>query len=297
MISMEVIKLDIHGLIDSASISLGSLFIKKYFREDLSGRPLEDHLDSLEVSLPEISVGDLEGDYPVSASTLAGELDVLFRIAQWQGTDYKTIIYHHGASETPFDFGFKKIFPYKKEKIDANLILIRAPFHNSRKEYSENIVTLDNFLAMVATSVSLVEELTTYLKDQNCQDIIISGTSLGGYVSNFHHIFYNSADKYMPIMAGANFYDTLFESIYSRGVVETSLEEKEQLEKLLDLSDKFLECDSGNVFPLLAKNDRIVRYNVQKKSLEGCQIATFDKGHVTGAVAGDIIRNHIFSNI
>ena len=289
--------MDIHGLIDSASISLGSLFINKYFREDLSGRPLEEHLDSLEVKLPEMSPGDMEGDYQVKASTLVGELDALFRIAQWKGKEFNTIIYHHGASETPFDFGFKKIFPVKKQEIEANLILIRAPFHSSRKEYSENIVTMDNFLAMIATSVNLIEALILYLKGEKCQDIIISGTSLGGYVSNFHHIFYDSADKYMPIMAGANFYDTLFESIYSRGVVETSLEEKEQLEKLLDLSDKFLECDSGNVFPLLAKNDRIVRYNVQKKSLEGCQIATFDKGHVTGAVAGDIIRNHIFSNI
>ncbi len=289
--------MDIHGLIDSASISLGSLFIKKYFREGLSGRPLEEHLDSLEISLPEIPARDLEGDYPVTADTLAGELDALFRIAQWQGNEYNTIIYHHGASETPFDFGFKKIFPYKKDKVDANLILIRAPFHNSRKDYSENIITMDNFLAMVATSVKLIEELIMFLRTQGLQEIYIAGTSLGGYVSNFHHIFFNSADKYFPIMAGANFYDTLFESIYNKGVVKTSLEDRKQLEALLDLSDKFLECDSGNVFPLLAKNDRIVRYNVQKKSLEGCQIATFDKGHVTVAVAGDIIRNHIFSNI
>ena len=289
--------MDIHGLIDTVSISLGSLFIKKYFREDLSGRPLKEHLKSLEVRLPDLLPTDWEGDYQVQASTLVGNLDALFRIAQWRGKDNNTIIYHHGASETPFDFGFKKIFPYKKQEIDANLILIRAPFHGSRKEYSKNIVTLDNFLAMIATSVKLIEALTLYLKDQNCQDIIITGTSLGGYVSNFHHIYYNSADRYIPIMAGTNFYDTLFESIYSRGVVETNSEEREHLENLLNLSDEFSGCDNSNVFPLLAKNDRIVRYDIQKESYGNCQVDSFDKGHVTGALAAESLRDHIFNII
>lgn len=287
----------LHGLIDTASISLGSLFIKKYFREDLAGRPLEDHLNFINLKIPELSFANCEDDYQVEASTLAGDLDALFRIAQWKGSDCPTIIYHHGASETPFDFGFKKIFPYKKEEILANLILVRAPFHLSRKEYSENIVTLDNFLAMVATSVQLIEELVLRLKSENCQDINIAGTSLGGYVSNFHHIFFNSADRYFPVMAGANFYDTLFESIYSRGVVKTSTEERKQLRELLDFSQEFSACDNSNVYPLLAKYDRIVRYDVQKASYGDCPVATFDKGHVTGAIAAAAIRDHIFGNI
>ncbi|MFW5994398.1 MAG: hypothetical protein ACOCQF_04560 [Halanaerobiaceae bacterium] len=287
----------IHGLIDIVSISLGSLLIKKYFREDLSGRPLEEHLDFLEVDLPELPAADLEGDYQVQASTLVGSLDALFRIAQWRGNEYPTIIYHHGASEVPFDFGFKKIFPYEKQVIEANLILIRAPFHGSRKEYSENILTMDNFLAMVATSVSLIENLISHLKDKDCQDIMIAGTSLGGYVSNFHHIYYNTASKYIPIMAGANFYDTLFESIYRKGVIKTSSTEREQLEELLDFTDEFSDCDNSNVYPLLAKNDRIVRLEVQKESYGNLSVETFDKGHVTGAIDGETIRNHIFSSI
>lgn len=282
--------MSIHGLIDRASTTLGSRFMAKAFREGLETAPLQEHLDSLELSLPNI---EEEGEYGVTASTLAGELDALFRIAQWRGSNYPTVIYHHGAAETPFDYGFKKIFPLKKIDIKANLILLRAPFHESLKDYKAGIVNLNNYLAMIATSISLIERLTAYIREESSDLIVISGTSLGGYITNFHHIFFDSASYYVPLLAGVNMYHTLFESIYAKGVVATSAADKEKLNELLNFTAEFAEQDNSNVYPLLAADDQIVRLDVQEKSYGDVPVQTFAKGHVTGALAGTAIRDHI----
>ena len=233
------------------------------------------------------------------AGTLTGELKARYRIAQWKGKEYPTIIYHHGASEIPFDYGFKKIFPYKKMKIDTNLILIQAPFHASRSAFKRGMATLENYTAMIATSIQVIEKLIEEIKEINKKAINISGSSLGGFITNFHHIYYNSADNYIPLLAGLNMYDALFESIYSKSVSEPDIKTKNKLSEIFNLADEFASLDNSNVYPLLAKHDQLVRYEIQKKSYNVCPVSTFNSGHATGALAAKRLREHIlkFTNV
>lgn len=284
----------IHGMIDRVSISAGSMFAAKYFRENLEAHSLPEHLENITLNLPAIKG---EGDYEVQAETLIGPLEALFRIAQWRGPSYPTIIYHHGAAETPFDFGFNKIFPINKMEIEANLILIRAPFHESSKNFTRGRATADGFLAMIATSIILIDKLALNIKNKsNCQ-IIISGSSLGGFITNFHHIYFDSADIYVPLLAGLNFYDALFESIYSKAVAKTETAQREKFKDLFDFTEEFADCNNNNVFPLLASEDQIVRYEVQKESYGDCPVFSFKKGHATGALAAKVLREHILSTL
>jgi len=286
--------LGIHGLIDRLSIFTGTLFAAKYFREDLQAHSMEEHLKAVKLSLPEISG---EGDYIIEAETLAGSLETLFRIAQWKGADFPTIIYHHGAAEIPFDFGFNKIFPLKKMDIAANFILIRAPYHDTNKNYSRGRATADGYLAMIATSVLLIDQIVAYLKEVSQRQVIISGSSLGGFISNIHHIYFNSADSYVPLLAGLNMYDAIFESIYSKSVAEMDAEQKKKFENILDFSEDFKTRNSDNVYPLLATDDQLVRYDVQKKSYGNCSISSFARGHLTGSLSAGKLREHILSTL
>ena len=284
--------MNIHSIIDNVSISLGSLFISKYFRDGTKSSDIKEHLDSTIVKLPAING---EGDYKVSSETVNGKLDAFFRIAQWKGDKYPTIIYHHGASEIPFDFAFNKIFSIKNNNIKANLILIRAPYHASRQDFKAGMSTLNNFMAMLATSISLIEELIVFLREQDIQKIAVAGSSLGGYISNIHHIYYNSADLYIPLLAGFNLYDTLFESIYNKGVANIEKNRKKELSVILNFQEEFknLNNEKNKVFPLLGENDQLVRYEVQKESYGDCPIKTYNFGHVTGALSYRKLREHI----
>ena len=282
----------VHGLIDRLSIFTGTLFAAKYFREDVQAHSMKEHLKAVELSLPEISG---EGDYIIEAETLAGSLEALFRIVQWKGADFPTVIYHHGAAEIPFDFGFNKIFPLKKMDIAANFILIRAPYHDTNKNYSRGRAAADGYLAMIATSVQLIAELAAYLKGVSQSQVILSGSSLGGFICNIHHIYFNSADSYVPLLAGLNMYDAIFESIYSRSVAEMTADQKEKFKDILDFTEEFETCSNDNVFPLLATDDQIVRYDVQKKSYGDCSVSSFARGHLTGSLAARKLREHILS--
>ena len=56
---------------------------------------------------------------------------------------------------------------------------------------------------LLSVSVKLIEALVQYLKSEGNGKIMVLGISLGGWVTNLHRSFYNSADIYVPIFAGA----------------------------------------------------------------------------------------------
>lgn len=286
--------MSIHGLIDKVAVGLGSKFMPKYFREGASSDSLTENLKHVSLTIPEI---EGEGDYEVSAHTLVGELNGAIRLAQWSGEDHSTIIYHHGASEIPFDYGFRRIFPFKKESIPSNLFLIRAPFHRTMKDFRHGIRTLANVVAMLAVSVRLIQHLVEYNREAGTNKIIVSGTSLGGFITNIHHIHYNSADIYTPLLAGVAMDDAYLHSLYSRAVAKEVRENPDVIERVLNFEEGFAAQDNSNVFPLLATHDQLIRYPIQKASYGDCPVDTIVKGHTTGALAYEKLRRHVLRHL
>lgn len=284
--------MNIHAFLDEAALSIGSLFAKRYFRQSITSPPFAAHVQGVKLDVPVIHG---EGHYHVPARTLAGDLNAAFRIAQWPGADYPTIIYHHGASEIPFDFGFSRIFPHNKRRIDANLAAIRAPFHRSRDEFFDSNHSLGNWIAMLAVSVHVVEHLVSYSQQQGTARTVIAGTSLGGFVSNLHHVHFNSADVYAPIMGGADMAHVTLDSVYSKGVASLAKRNPGTIRESLNFEPDFVGVDNSNVFPLLARFDQIVLFDRHSKTYGAQPVAMMDKGHITGALAFDRVRRHILS--
>ncbi len=281
-----------HALIDTMAISAGSLFFKKYFRDGVDSVGISEHIRAVKTEVPQLTA---EQEYLIISETLAGKLESAVKLAQWKGSEVPTIIYHHGASEIPYDYGFRNIFPLDKQAIEANLILIRAPFHGDRKSFMYGMATTERWLAMLAVSVKVIEQVIVQLREKSGSSIVVSGTSLGGFIANLHHSFFNSADRYAPLLAGTAMHEAYLNSVYSKSVAKLALQQPGKIKQQFDFREIFSTQDNSNVFPLLSAYDAIIRFDVQKASYGGLDVSVIEKGHTTGALAYQKLREHILN--
>lgn len=290
-----------HIFLDYITASIGAMISgkKKFFADSLKSPTFEEQIAGIELKLPQISGEDI---YEVQTETVVGKLDSAFRIAQWKGKDSPTIIYHHGNNERCFDFRqtakntFYNIFINTKDRVDANLIVVRAPFHNcSLKHYQNSMVEISNFIAMIATSVRLNEEIINEIKKENSRMIITSGISLGGWVTNLHRGIFNTSTAYAPLMAGAYLGELFLTSKYRKMASSLALENPDIIRRLLNFDKLFERHNTQNVFPLLSKFDQFIEYDVQKETYKGYPLKTIECGHVTGALNTNELRNHLLS--
>lgn len=290
-----------HALIDSIPVSLAaSMFSNhKMFRESIESPSYAELLETTTLKCPSING---EGFYELQADILTGKLDPAFHIAQWKGHSYPTLIYHHGNNERPFHnygFGkntFKRIFLSIKEDIPANLIVVRAPYHCCFRTYLREMGKLSTLTALMIVSVKVVETLVDYVSKKG-GSIVIAGISLGGWVTNLHRTFFNSADLYIPMLAGTMPSDVFTSSIYSKLTADLAHENQSAIEKTLDFKEQFAKRSDDNILPLLARYDQVMRYKEQKESYGDSSVAVIERGHFTGSLASTEIRNHILPNL
>lgn len=272
----------------------------RYFSSSVDSPSFAEHLAAVELDLPLIQG---EGYYEIPAISLAGPLDPAFQIAQWRGSEFPILIYHHGNNERPFDYGaaskntFKNIFLAKKDSIPANLIALRAPYHRSLKDYSKEMTHLSNFMAMLAVSTVLVDSLVRLAHERLISPIVVAGISLGGWVTNLHRAYYGSADIYAPILAGAALEDVFLGSAYRALTGETALQNPEALRQALNFELQFLQAPETNVYPLLARHDQIIRLERQRLSYAKQPVTIINKGHLTAALASERLREHVLKRL
>lgn len=206
--------MNIYKHLDNLSMSLGGTFVKqRYFSDSVESRKVKEWFDVIQLDVPTIHG---EGYYPVSALYDGVANEAAFRIEQWKGDQYPTIIYHHGAAEGSYDFSFNRILKKDKNDIDANLIAIQALFNHNLKDFMSSIPDLSNYSVMLATSALIVEDLIKQIKKLSNGQIIVTGTSLGGFVTNLHYTYFNTADSYKPMLSGARMGDVFIDSAYSK---------------------------------------------------------------------------------
>jgi hypothetical protein len=289
-----------HALLDRFTIRATMLSKFRYFSSSVDSRSFAEHLAAVELDLPLIQG---EGYYEIPAISLAGPLDPAFQIAQWRGSEFPILIYHHGNNERPFDYGaaskntFKNIFLAKKDSIPANLIALRAPYHRSLKDYSKEMTHLSNFMAMLAVSTVLVDSLVRLAHERLISPIVVAGISLGGWVTNLHRAYYGSADIYAPILAGAALEDVFLGSAYRALTGETALQNPEALRQALNFELQFLQAPETNVYPLLARYDQIIRLERQRLSYAKQPVTIINKGHLTAALASERLREHVLKRL
>ncbi len=289
-----------HILTDSLPVTLASLLFwrSKLFRDSLDSPSYGTLLDSIEFKWPRITG---TGIYEVPARTPMGGLDPAFNLVRWRGPDYPTIIYHHGNNERPFNRNlmarntFHSIFLAGKDPFPANLVLVRACFHRSFRLYLKQMGHLSTFSTLMAVSVKMIESLRRYAAERS-SGVAVSGISLGGWITNLHRTYFNTADVYIPLLAGTAPADVFIRSVYRKLTDRRALENPEAVEKALDFESSFAAVKNNNVLPLLARYDQLIRYDRQKPSYgDNIPVAVIEKGHVTGSAASALLRGHILN--
>jgi hypothetical protein len=284
--------MNIHKLLDNLTITISAPLMarSKYFRKSVQSQDLDENLAAIRLELPPI---DGEGVYELPAQSLVGELDPAFHISQWLGAGHPTIIFHHGTNENPYDRSFKSIFPHYKMEIPANLIVVRAPFNTSLKAFTTAIGQLANYAAMMAASVRLIDELVGYCQEQGAAPVLVSGISLGGFITNLHHAHCGRADAYAPLLAGAAMDSVFLDSIYHKLVAANDEAGMATIRRVLNFEEAYAQANGQKAFPLLGRYDQYIRYERQKQGYGNRPITVLDKGHVTGALDYAGLRQHM----
>jgi hypothetical protein len=288
-----------HIFFDRLTTAIASLATgkNKFFANSMESLSFEELVKDTQINLPAIQS---EGTYITEAITPAGKFEAAFKVEQWLGSEFPTIIYHHGNNERPFDFGkmakntFYKILVLQKEFIKANLIVVRAPFHDcSLKHYQAQMTKLSNFMSMIAVSVKMNECIIQKLKEKSNAPVVTTGISLGGWVTNLHRAIFNTSVAYAPLMAGTLLGELFIRSKYRPLTSSLALQKDEELREKLNFDDLFNKITSHNIFPLLAKYDQYIEFDIQKDSYNGYELNTIVNGHVTGALNVRALRSHI----
>jgi hypothetical protein len=298
-----------HALLDDATIRLSAALVgsKKFFAQSLESPPIDEATTrtTLETALPDLDRHDTEVGpmmHPIDIQTPTGTYETAFRIRHWRGESAPTIIFHHGSGEDPFATGrftshsVKRLFPAGFDP-HANLIVLRAPFHGeSTSTYAKAMGELGDFVGMLAASTALAEALTDELHDMGSTAVVLSGISLGGWVTTLHRAFHGSADMYAPIFAGHKLGEMFVASVYHHMTGELARENPDRLREILDFDDAYNEAEAP-CKPVLALYDRIIQYGVQRPAFKDADLSTIKYGHVTGSLQSSLLREHVLDAV
>ncbi|WP_336000228.1 alpha/beta fold hydrolase [Halorientalis halophila] len=288
-----------HALVDEATVRLGSLLVGDdgFFARSVDSPRVDEMLPSVSVSVPSLTEEEL---HELSAETPAGTVDVGIKVAEWVGTAHPTVVYHHGNDERPFSSSrftpntFRDILVDHADQFEANVIGLRAPFHDgTTQDYARKMGDLSNFVAMLATSVATVDGIVA--RQSGGGPVVVSGVSLGGWVTNLHRAYEGTADVYVPMLAGAALGKLFTRSAYRRLLGRAGRDDPDAIERTLDFDADFRRSDAGRVYPLLARHDRYVESEVQRSSYDASELAVVDRGHITATLNPTPLREHLHS--
>ena len=261
----------------------------KYFSESCDSPPFAEHVQGVTFELPEV---DGEGLYEFEVETLAGKMDAAISIHQWKGYDAPTVLYHHGASIHPFDRSFKQAFP-PESSVNANLIVIRSPFHRkSSSELWEAAVNLSKYIALMAVSVEVTERVLSFLVKTS--NTVVAGYSLGGFITNRHHMQYNTAGAYIPFMAGTA-HAEIFLTTWK--AAPKAVENAQVLRDHLNFDQEWAAKPHENVFPVLGLYDALNLYETQGASYGDVPVEVWEVGHLPGAASYRMLREKILRHL
>ncbi|WP_439620931.1 hypothetical protein [Hyphomonas sp.] len=279
-----------HILGDRLFLTLIRLFGTPFFSESVQTASFDEHLRATQLELPDL---DQPGFIPVPVSGLADNMQAGLKWIRRSEASAPTILFHQGGGELPFDRTIGGAFPSNVHS-NINVIAIKTPFQSDLKELKERFVHFNNYVAMIASVVQLTEALVQAQRDAGSRVILVAGYSLGGFVSCRHHLHYNSADAYVPFVAGTSHAEIFFTTVKA---ARSARKHPDIIRSRLNFGDAWKNTDNSNVYPVLAKYDQLNRLSVQGPSYGNLPYELWEGGHLHGARHPEQIREKLLSVI
>lgn len=255
----------------------------QYFREGAQSASFEEHLAAVSIDPPSLASEDVR---ELSAESRVGPLDCAVRVLRRGASDAPLLVWNHGGGEIPFERTIAQALA-AGAPLAATVVAVRAPHHRSRADLFAGVATLERYVALLAVAVALNERVLRAPDFAGARRRVVAGFSLGGFITNRHHMAFDSADAYVPFMAGTA-HGEIFLSTYP--AARRARDHPAALRDALSFGAAWASRPHGNVFPVLGRHDQLNRLEVQGPSYAGAPLEVWDTGHITGAGASAEIR-------
>lgn len=282
-----------HESLDRLHIAAIGLAMPSTFRHGTTSPSLREHLAAVRLTSPPLTA---QKRYRLTAHTLAGPLDCGYRVRFGPRPDLPVLIYHHGIAEMPYDKSFQGIFGVRRN-IDAHLVALQAPYHQTWWHVAKGMSTLTQFMAMCAVSIAMMEAIRRLFQDFGAPRSLVSGISLGGFLALAHHLLMGTADRHVPLLAGPDLAHVMLDTPFSRLLAPEARTPSEYLRTRLDFRRAFHDSDTRHIFPILARYDLDMPYAHFHACYAASQVpvVTMTRGHITGICAFATLRKHLLS--
>jgi hypothetical protein len=279
-----------HTALDALVASVGSVYGEtlKFFSEGVQSPPLATLVKGMVPSVPPPTG---TGEYTATISANGETIETRYTVERWEGAAAPTLIFHHGSGDIPYRRRLERILRAAGPRRDAlpgtNVIATSSPYNETRREYFAAIRDLERFATLLAGSAVLIEGLRQVLPQSS--PFIVSGISLGGWITNLHHACFDTATEYRPIFAGAAL-DALFtDSSYTALTSKKALADPGVLKQCLNFEEDFGRRPNEKVFPLLARYDQYITLERQGGIYGRENVTIIDKGHITGTADNEAL--------
>lgn len=207
------------------------------------------------------------------------------------------LIFHHSFLVTNHELHLKTLV--NKEMFERfNVVSIGLNAHTSFSEIVNRFIPkFMNSVCSIAGSVLAMEEVIKLHNYQSTKKAVIVGVSIGGIIASWHHLIFDSANIYFPVISQPNL-----------GVVLINENLKDAIYNYDRIKDNpsYLECfkptsrpaDSVNkVFPIIATEDQLMKYDVTANAWKGYEVMQIDTGHYSYIIKSNEIRKYILGKL
>jgi hypothetical protein len=295
--------MNLHADIDRLVTAIGGLYGDgaKFFGENTATPPISDIISQLDLRFAPPEGGD-EVRIPVSHGAITET--ARYRVVHADDTPVETLIYHHGSGEIDYAARLARVTPHLVPR-SRRVIAVSVPDNESMRSYVTATRDLHRWTFLLASSVRLTEELVAWIRridgggstaggSTDGHRIVCAGISLGGWVTNLHHAYFDSCDAYRPIFAGAApdhlFTDTIYRKMLARSAGPDA---GAAIRRAINFETAFAKRCNENVVACMARHDQFVRLDRQRGIYRPGNVRILEKGHITGAMAYRELAAHL----
>jgi hypothetical protein len=266
------------------------LFARSCFQDGWDSPSLQDHLTALDFELPRLPTS---GRAAFAVSSLIGDLSAAIHVVAAGHSDSPVLVFHHDFGDNPPTRAMKAAFGGRRAD-DLAVYVVEAPFHDHPRARRTASRSLAAHLAMQAVSVAATEQLLRASRVAQAPLRIVAGYGQGGFVTNRHHMIHDSADLYIPLMAG-----TAEAELFLAGLPSSprAKRQPEQLRDRLNFDEDWRERDHRNVFPVLGSADSVNLFTPQARSYDKTPIEVWPVSHTVGEETAERIRAKILRHV
>lgn len=275
---------------DRMHIWLRKFGSKPYLHGGLDSPPLAEHLRVLDFQLPRLTRPQ-RGEFV--ARTLMGDVKAAIILHTAGPAHAPVLIYHHDAGEIPVWRTVEQMFQ-RRGQPELSIYIVEAPFHDSQRAAKEACASLLSYLAMISVAIGVTERLLDSPATSSASKRVIAGYGQGGYIANWHHVLYDSADAYIPFMAGAAPAEQFLSALPTAPKVRKNAP---LLREHLNFDTAWNARSHEKVFPVLGSADAINPFEPQARSYGETPIEVWGLGHIAATKHPERLRAKILKHI